>query len=74
MKIEGTEQEKQRVKNLLIRDCEAQIVGVAAEIRFATGASRLNVKEIKSKISKIGFLLEEIELYDSVFTTNHEKR
>lgn len=74
MKIEGTEQEKQRVKNLLIRDCEAQIVGVAAEIRFATGASRLIVKEIKSKISKIGFLLEEIELYDSVFTTNHEKR
>lgn len=74
MKIEGTEQEKQRVKNLLIKDCEAQIVGVAAEIRFATGASRLNVKEVKSKISKIGFLLEEIELYDSVFTTNHEKR
>ena len=74
MKIEGTEHEKQRVKNLLIRDCETQIVGIAAEIRFATGASRLNIKEVKSKIYKIKSLLEEIDLYECVFTTTHEKR
>lgn len=60
MKIEGTEQEKQRIKNLLIRDCEAQIVGVAAEIRFATGSTRLDIKEVKKKISKIRNLIEEI--------------
>lgn len=64
MKIQGTDQEKQRVKNLLISDCEAKIVGVAAEIRFATGASRLDIKEVKSKISKIKGLIEEIEYYD----------
>lgn len=64
MKIEGTEQEKQRIKNLLIRDCEAQIVGVAAEIRFATGSTRLDIKEVKKKISKIRNLIEEIEYYN----------
>lgn len=64
MKIEGTEQEKQRIKNLLIRDCEAQIVGVATEIRFATGSTRLDIKEVKKKISKIRNLIEEIEYYN----------
>lgn len=64
MKIEGTVQEKQRIKNLLIRDCEAQIVGVAAEIRFATGSTRLDIKEVKKKISKIRNLIEEIEYYN----------
>lgn len=64
MKIEGTVQEKQRIKNLLIRDCEAQIVGVAAEIRFATGSARLDIKEVKKKISKIRNLIEENEYYN----------
>lgn len=64
MKIEGTEQEKQRIKNLLIKDCEIQIVCLATDIRFATGSTRLDIKEVKKKISKIRDLIEEIEYYN----------